>query len=109
MSNRNCGGCYFYDHINQRERTIYCRLWQERRSQFDSCTEWREHNNDPIHIKEAEAQRIRYTYERRRQHNAVQEKHKELVGLQKKSVSIRIIALIIAMVGIIVTIILYII
>lgn len=109
MSNGNCGGCYFYDHINQRERTIYCRLWRERRPQFDPCTEWREHNNDPIQIKEAEAQRIRDAYERRSQHNAAQGRHEESVGLQKKSVSIGKIALIIAIVGIIVAIILYII
>ena len=95
---KNCSDCYFYDDVNHKEKTIYCRLWQKRRSQYDSCSRWEKHRNDPKHIVEMEAKRIRDEIEKKEQYKTAKERHKESVGLQKRAILIGILALIIAIV-----------
>ncbi|MBC8359432.1 MAG: hypothetical protein ISS41_11385 [Candidatus Aminicenantes bacterium] len=80
----NCGACYFYDHINQKERTIYCILWQHRRGQYEPCKEWTAHYNDPLHVKETRAQSIRERYEKLKLNDKTQERHRESIELTKK-------------------------
>jgi hypothetical protein len=97
-----CSHCYFYDNIDSKEKTIYCILWDERKSQFDWCKEWRKHKNDLKHIKLDIAKEIRKKYEKEQQNKISTKQHKETIKWQKITIIITIIGLIIAAIGLIV-------
>ena len=80
----NCGACYFYDKINQKEKTVYCILWQEWRGQYEPCEEWTKHYNQPLQVKEMRAKNIRDKYAQQKQNDKAQERHEEAIKLTKK-------------------------